>query len=286
MAMKIPKSELKLRTPEQIREHYQIEKELARMLRNAPKQERGYLYKFAYDELWRRVPSHPYLVNRFDIQARARRASAEMRLVSRFLRPNCTFLEIGPGDCSLSLKVARWVRKVYAIDVSSGLAEGQSHPCNFELIITDGCSIPIPDSSVDVAYSNQVMEHLHPDDAIDQLRSIHRVLVPGGVYICLTPNRLNGPHDVSRYFDDIATCLHLQEYTNIEVAELLRKAGFRKVRRLIGGRGFYLKPTFPLLPPIAWCERSLDRLPPHYRRLVSNTLVLRLILVVNMVATK
>jgi predicted SAM-dependent methyltransferase len=48
------------------------------------------------------------------------------------------------------------------------------------------------------------MEHLHPDDAFEQLKQIYTALTPGGLYICTTPNRLTGPHDVSKYFDETA----------------------------------------------------------------------------------
>ncbi len=47
------------RSPEQIREHYEIEKELANRLRKASKPERRALYSALYDELYRRVPLHP-----------------------------------------------------------------------------------------------------------------------------------------------------------------------------------------------------------------------------------
>ena len=46
--MKDPRSEA------QIREHYEVEKELASRLRNAPKEARGTLYRALYDELFRR----------------------------------------------------------------------------------------------------------------------------------------------------------------------------------------------------------------------------------------
>lgn len=50
--------------PEQIREYYEIEKELANRLRYASKQERRYLYSSLYDELYRRVPLHPQLTRK------------------------------------------------------------------------------------------------------------------------------------------------------------------------------------------------------------------------------
>jgi len=43
----------------QLREHYEIERELANRLRNASKEERVRLYASSYDELFLRVAHHP-----------------------------------------------------------------------------------------------------------------------------------------------------------------------------------------------------------------------------------
>ena len=40
-----------------------------------------------------------------------------------------------------------------------------------------------------------------PEDAVEQLRHLHAALAPGGVYLCITPSRLTGPHDISYLFD-------------------------------------------------------------------------------------
>jgi len=65
-----------------------------------------------------------------------------------------------------------------------------------------------------------------------------------GIYICVTPNRLSGPHDISKYFDVTATRFHLKEYTNTELSDLFKEAGFLKVRAYVGAMGIYVR--FPL----------------------------------------
>ena len=87
---------------------------------------------------------------------------------------------------------------------------------------------------------DQLMEHLHPDDALDQLQNIFTALTSAGVYLCITPNRLNGPHDISMYFDEVATGFHLHEYTITELSDLFKKVGFSKVRVYIWKRGLFL----------------------------------------------
>jgi len=46
--------------------------------------------------------------------------------------------------------------------------------------------VPVPASTVDLAYSNQVMEHLHVEDGLEQVRNIYNALVPGGAFVCVT----------------------------------------------------------------------------------------------------
>lgn len=218
------------RTAEQIRHHYDVEKELADKLRRAPKTLRLKLYSEVYDELFRRVPNIPHLGRKEDEKYRIKEVNGQLRFLTKFLRPNQTFLEIGPGDCRLSLQVASMTANVYAVDVTNEIVKDITFPSNVSFRISDGCSIPIPKDTVDVAYSDQLIEHLHPEDAFEHLQSVHQTLAPGGKYICVTPNRLYGPHDVSQHFDENATGLHLKEYTVTELAALFRKTGFKHLR--------------------------------------------------------
>ena len=271
------------RSPERIRQHYLIEKELAARLRTASKQERQYLYTEVYDELFRRVPDHPQLYLKLDTAAQQGNLNSRLALLRKHLRPDLTYLEIGPGDCSLANEVARLVRKVYAVDVSHEITKEVELPDNVELIISDGSSIPVPNDSIDLAYSDQLMEHLHPDDAVDQLANIYRSLVPGGRYVCITPNRLSGPHDVSRYFDDVASGFHLKEYTLRELSGVFSRVGFRRFQALVGARGFELR--VPALFPRT-IEFLLEKAGGGFGRKVARGLPLRLILGVKLIAWK
>jgi len=272
------------RTQEQIREHYEIERQLANRLRHASKQERRHLYSSLYDELFRRVPLHPQLTRKTSPAETRQAVETQMKFLRPFLTDESTFMEVGPGDCALSYEVTRFVRKVYAVDVSDEISKSRTTPTNFRLLLSDGCSIPLPRSSVDVAYSNQLMEHLHPDDALEQLSSIYRTLVPGGFYICITPNRLTGPHDVSRRFDAIATGFHLREYTISDLRILFREAGFSRVRVYVGGKGVYR--GFPAIP-LTLCESLVSRLPSTLGRSIARRLPFRVFFsTVRIVGTK
>ncbi len=263
------------RSIEQIREHYLIEKELANKLRNASKDDRRYLYTALYDDFFRRVPDPPILARKDDPKVGLHNVTRWMRLLRRFLKPDTTFLEVGPGDCRLAFEVAKSVKRVYVVDVSEEITNNSRPAKNFELIISDGINIPVSDSSVDVAYSNQLMEHLHPDDAFEQLRNIYNALTVGGIYLCITPNRLAGPHDISKYFDEVASGLHLKEYTTIELVNIFKTAGFTKFFILIASRGIVL--PFPLFP-VRWIEGALTRLPRLLSKKLSRWFPIRLLI--------
>lgn len=227
------------RTPEELREHYEIEKELANRLRTSSHVERKTLYSEVYDEFNQRVPFYVQLSQQSKHEAVD--TSPQWRFYSRFLRPETIFLEIGAGTCGNSLVVAHHVKKVYALEVSEEVIRDVHGPANFSALLFDGFSVPPLPEKANVAYSDQVLEHIHPDDALEQVKSIYQALAPGGVYVCITPNGLNGPHDVSRFFDLTSTGFHLKEYTNTELSKILRQAGFARVLAYASVAGHYVR---------------------------------------------
>jgi SAM-dependent methyltransferase len=221
------------RTKEQVLEHYQVEKELAQKLRTASRDERRVLYTAVYDELLQRIRHHPLLHARRTAEDIERTVNEQLAKLAPYVHQNTVFLEVGAGGCQLSLALAPRVKEVIAIDVSNEITAHVKPPANFRLVISDGTSIPVPPGSIDVAYSNQLMEHLHPDDAAEQLREIFKALAPGGTYLCFTPNSMSGPHDVSRGFDPVATGLHLHEYTVTELDRMLKDTGFKHTQVIL-----------------------------------------------------
>jgi D-alanine-D-alanine ligase-like ATP-grasp enzyme/SAM-dependent methyltransferase len=253
------------RSFERIKYHYEVERELADRLRSAPKSERKYLYTSLYNELFSRVPDHPQNVSKLNHSERLAETERQFGVVRRFITSNAVYLEIGAGDCSLAVRVARDAAQVYALDVSDEISRGVSFPENCKLLITDGTEIPVPPHCVDVAFSNQLMEHLHPDDATEQLAQIFQALRPGGVYICVTPNRLSGPHDVSNSFDTKPRGFHLREYSNDDLIKLYACIGFNKFRAIISYHSLVLPFLVPLWPILLY-ENTVSNLPERLIR--------------------
>jgi SAM-dependent methyltransferase len=262
------------RTAADIEQHYRIEIELADRLRSAPRDQRLGLYGEVYDELFRRVPAHPQLTRKVSAEERARAVKIRMDSLRPFIHRDIVFMEVGAGDGSFTLAMAEHARLCYALDVSAEILSGVHHP-RVKTVLSDGCSVPVPPNSLTLAYSNQVMEHIHPDDALEQLRNLYTAIAPGGSYVCLTPNRLNGPHDVSKYFDAVARGFHLKEYTLGELEQLFYGVGFRSVRAYVRVFGLNLRVPMGLLTGL---ERMLERLPEGRRRRLGGTRVLRALL--------
>jgi len=176
-------------------------------------------------------------------------------------------VEVGCGDAAVTQAVAAFVREAIGIDVTPALVDNAAAPANFRFVQTGGTDLALQTDSADLVYSNQLMEHLHPDDAKRQLGEVCWVLRPGGTYICSTPSRLTGPHDISCYFGHEPSGLHLREYDHASLAAMFRDAGFRSARAQVSLKGRRL--TLPV-GPVGLMERLLLALPRAARtRLIS-----------------
>jgi len=239
------------RCPDQLIEHYDLEVRLANELRASDREERRRAYGRVYKTLFDSLPHHPAHTNKEKSEFVLARADVLKKLVPK----GAVFVEIGAGDCHLAIAMSGHCSRSIAIDVTDAVVERAGLPANFEFILTDGVNIGVPSNSADFVYSDQVMEHIHPEDAYEQIREILRILKPGGTYFCITPNRVSGPHDVSRYVDDRAKGFHLREYTYAELDGIFRKAGFSKATPLLIRHGRH----FPIsLGAASLIERAIE----------------------------
>lgn len=244
------------RSPDRLLAHYIVERDLAERLRQSQPQERSRLYGEVYGELFARLPDHPQ--HKMDPARRRLNTATQVAFLRSIVRPHDVFLELGCGDAAVTCGVAAFVAEAIGVDVTAALIDAKQAPANFRFLHTNGTELDLPADAADIVYSNQLMEHLHPMDAMQQLREIHRVLKPGGRYICTTPNRITGPHDISVYFGDVPNGFHLREYDHASLSALFREAGFRTASAHITLKGWRM-----VLPvrPVIWVERLVSRLP-------------------------
>lgn len=249
---------------DEIKQWYLVEKDLANKLRNSTRTERKLIYKTLYDDLFRRVPQHSRLRKSKNEKNEKIWIRKQIEIIDGFINKDSVFMEVGPGDCTVALEISKKVKHVYAVDISDELIKKKEISSNnFEFIISDGDSIDVPANSVDVAYSNQFIEHLHPDDTGLHMQNIQRVLKPGGVYIFMTPHRFKGPHDISKYFDEVATGFHLKEWIFSELISLLNEHKFSKTaifrmikQHKIGVPVFFIKVLEYLLGKLPYYPRK------------------------------
>lgn len=238
-----------------LRHNFELERELADRLRSASPTRRRAMYATVYDEYFQRARNVGHTL------ADPRETARQVRLVTRFFSPGRRYLEIGAGTCHVIRMVAEVAAFAYALEVSQEVIRDAP---GVQVFLSDGVAIPLPDASVDLVFSNQLMEHLHPDDAAEQLGEVRRVLATGGRYLCITPNELTGPHDVSAHFGEVPLGFHLREWTIRELASQLRTAGFARVDVVVALGGEVLA----LIPAnrYARVEAALARLPATRRR--------------------
>jgi SAM-dependent methyltransferase len=144
-----------------------------------------------------------------------------------------TVLDFGCGYGASTRCLAESADLVVGVDVSKtcidAAAAKPSPRVRFERV--HDMTLPFPDATFDAAYSNDVLEHIHVDDAEAHLREVLRVLRPGGKYLLYTPGRAGGPTDMTKAFwpqgcGFPALGSHIHEYTFDELAGLMTRCGF------------------------------------------------------------
>jgi SAM-dependent methyltransferase len=249
-------------------QHFVLEKKLANELRDSNLQQRRSLYMRVYNDLFTTFPEITHNVDATVEQ----RLGWQLRFLNRLFDKNKVFMEIGSGDCLLAKELTKHFKKVVAFEVADAIPFVAGTPDNFELKIFNGFDMKEDPSSYDIIYSNQVFEHLHPDDTIPLLRSYHTFLKDDGKLVIVTPNRLTGPHDVSRGFTEDAEGFHLKEYTYKELKGLLKATGYKKLRGYVGSKKIgYFALNISLL---VFAERLYDLLPKFFKKKVRHSSIL------------
>ncbi len=169
-------------------------------------------------------------------------------------------LEVGCGTGLVLQRVARFARSAQGIDLSPGMLE---HARARGLDVREGSAtaLPLPDASVDVAYSFKVLSHV--PELARALAEMLRVVRPGGHLVFDVYNRHSlrylikrafGPRATSQQFDESAIATAF--LTPDEVVRMLPPGG-RLVARA-GIRVLVPHPAVLALPAIGTAVRALE----------------------------
>lgn len=133
-----------------------------------------------------------------------------------------TVVDCACGNGTGSYYFSEQAAKVLAFDISEeALVEARErcrHRKNVVFSIGDATNLPIETNSIDAYVSLETIEHL-PDDR-PYLQDVVRVLKPGGLFICSSPNRyVTNPGTTVN--DKPANEFHVREYTVYEFKALM-----------------------------------------------------------------
>jgi ubiquinone/menaquinone biosynthesis C-methylase UbiE len=111
--------------------------------------------------------------------------------IERWLRPEMTVLEIGPGGGKWTVLMAPLAKRVIVLDVAEAMLERTRARCeglgltNVEYVLANGEDFqPVPGGSIDFFFSYDVFVHIALEDTWPYTQEIARVLVDGGRGAC------------------------------------------------------------------------------------------------------
>lgn len=122
-----------------------------------------------------------------------------------YVRPGTRWLDLGCGSSLLpswKREAERYLtsRAAVLVGLDRNLPGLLEHRTIEQRVCGDVGRLPFPDASFDLVSANMLVEHL--DDPVTQFREIHRVLAPGGVFVCHTPNARGYPALAGRWIPD------------------------------------------------------------------------------------
>lgn len=223
-------------------DHWTLERELTRRLRESAPESRAAVFVESYDKLYRSLP----WLNRGEDEGAAWDTILAGDLLSVAGRSPIRILELGAGRCRIAKKLSEAGhivrasnltcerRPAWIAEAKPGSVPGRHESSSLapDWIQLDAVRPDAGDSGApyDLVVSIQMIEHLHPDDVGRHFEGVLRLLEPSGRYAFTTPHAFLGPADLSRVFGARTPMgMHLREYTTGELTRTALEAGFTRV---------------------------------------------------------
>ncbi len=110
------------------------------------------------------------------------------------MRPDHTVLDVGAGaGIVAAMNFKGKCAKICGVDLDPRVVD---NPMLDEGLVSDAGGIPYPDSTFDLVFADNVMEHL--DDPVAVFTEINRVMKPGATLLFKTPNKTHYMPTIAR----------------------------------------------------------------------------------------
>jgi len=217
-------------TEEMILAHWTLEQRLTQELLESTPENRWETFERCYSTLYKELEWLNRLTGGTDTTSPAERYCHWAELIGA---PPKLIYEVGSGKAAMIGYLAQLGHQCTATEITRerGAMHAVEHP-NLRWTQTDGVHLEDFESpgTYDFILSDNVIEHMHPDDLILHLEGASEILKPGGQYLMAVPHRWFGPWDISKVFKyEIASGMHLKEYTHRELRQAVLRAGFHEV---------------------------------------------------------
>lgn len=173
------------------------------------------------------------------------------------LTPTSCVLDLGAGAGIVQhMNFRGLVRHMCGVDLDPRVTE---NPLLDEGRVADAGKIPFDDTTFEVVFSDNVLEHLETPE--DVFREVARVLKPGGVFLFKTPNRRHymptiarcTPHRFHQLVNRLRGRAEVDTFPTLyrantpgDIRRLATETGFEVEQlSLIEGRPEYLRMTWP-----------------------------------------
>lgn len=206
---------------------FELERLWREKILSSSRENRATIVDQAYREIFEKFPNHSRLARTDEVARCAGRMKA--RLISPLLRRESTVLEIGCGTGYVVQALNEQGFDCTGAEISQDML-GICKKRGLKVIRGSAHQIDCPDASFDAVFSQEVLEHLHPEDVPLHFQEAHRLLRPNGLLIVETPNCRTGPQDISRGYTRVPQGLHLKEWSVRELIQLFQDAGFTGIR--------------------------------------------------------
>ena len=217
-------------TEEMILAHWTLKLRLTQELLESSPEDRWDTFERCYTTLYAELEWLSRLTGQTDTTPASERYRVWADLIGE---PPKAIYEVGSGKAAMIGYLAQIGHHCTATEITRqrGAKFAVEH-ANLRWTQTDGVHLGRfeTDNHYDFVLSDNVIEHLHPDDLREHMAGARGILRRQGQYIFAVPHRWFGPADISKVFKyETAAGMHLKEYTYRELKTAATDAGFREI---------------------------------------------------------